>query len=132
METPLPVTVIFVGLFVLMSVPMAIAVGLRRAQTGIMILHGDDADLLKRIRAHGNFVEYVPLALLALAAAEFAGAAAWFLIGVGCILLIARILHYASLRGSGKGIARVLGAALTSASMLVLALAALGLGSGLI
>ncbi|WP_299499004.1 MAPEG family protein [uncultured Roseobacter sp.] len=114
-------TLIFTALFVLMSVPISILVGLRRAETGIMMLHGDDEDLLRRIRAHGNFVEYVPLALLAMAGAEIAGAPSWLVLACGVALLAARLIHYVALRRNPTGSGRLIGAALTSLTMLVLA-----------
>ncbi len=113
------------AIFVLTSIPMAISVGLRRVKTGIPLLHGDDEGLLRLIRAHGNFVEYVPLALLALAGAEISGAAPWLVATCGAVLLFARLTHYFSLRASAKGIGRAVGAALTNTIMLVLALAIL-------
>ncbi|WP_298914361.1 MAPEG family protein [uncultured Roseobacter sp.] len=118
-ETP-QITLMFVAVFVLMSVALSVFVGLRRAKTGIMLLHGDDEELLKRIRAHGNFVEYVPLALLALAGAEIAGAPHWVLVGSGSVLLAARVLHFAAFRGTATGAGRLLGALLTSIAMVVL------------
>ena len=128
----LPYTTVFVAIFVLMSVPMAIAVGLRRAKTGILLLHGEDEDLLKRMRAHGNFTEFVPLALLALAAAELSGAAPGLLIGAGCVLIVARLMHYATMRRSAGGVGRFLGAGLTSLTMVVLALVVLAQAAGLV
>ena len=77
MEQLPQITLIVTAVFVLMSIPMAISVGVRRAKTGILLLHGDDEALLRLMRAHGNFIEYVPLAILALAAAEIAGTAPW-------------------------------------------------------
>lgn len=89
----LAVTSVFVGLFALAFVPLTMAVGLRRAQTGIPFLDGGDATLLRRIRAQGNFVENVPLALLAMAAAEWQGLpGAWLWAGGAC-LLASRALH---------------------------------------
>lgn len=109
------------AVFVLMSIPMAVLVGVRRTQTGITLLHGEDDDLLRLIRAHGNFIEYVPLALLALAGAEVAGASPWLVAGCGGVLLVARTIHYFSLRASADGSGRAIGAALTTLTMLVLA-----------
>ncbi len=113
------------ALFVLMSIPMAIAVGVRRARTGILLQHGEDEDLLRLIRAHGNFIEYVPLALLALAGAEVAGAAPWLVAACGSTLLFARPIHYFSLRTAADSKGRPIDAGLTNATMLVLALAIL-------
>ena len=110
------------AVFVLMSIPMAIAVGVKRARTGILLLHGDNEDLLRLMRAHGNFVEYVPLALLALAGAEIAGAAPWLVALCGSALLLARLIHYFGLRAAADSKGRAIGAGLTTATMLVLSI----------
>ncbi len=110
------------ALFVLMSIPMAVAVGVRRAKTGILLLHGEDENLLRLMRAHGNFVEYVPLALLALAGAEIAGAASWLVAVCGAGLILARLIHYFGLRAAADSKGRAIGAGLTTTTMLVLSL----------
>ena len=79
MSISVPVTVLFVGLFALMQVPLTIMVGFRRAQTGIHFFDGGDQALLRRMRAHGNFTETVPIVLLAMAAAEIAAIPHWAL-----------------------------------------------------
>ncbi len=121
MQTIPQITLWVTAFFVLMSIPISISVGLRRAKTGIMLLHGEDDVLLRRMRAHGNFVEYVPLALLALAGAEMLGAAPWLVMGSGAVLIVARLVHYFGLRAAADSKGRFVGAALTSATMLVLA-----------
>lgn len=125
METIPQIAIGVTALFVLISIPMAIAVGVRRARTGILLLHGEDETLLRLMRAHGNFVEYVPLALLALAGAEIAGAATWLVALCGAALLSARLIHYFGLRAAADSKGRAIGAGLTSLTMLVLALAIL-------
>jgi uncharacterized membrane protein YecN with MAPEG domain len=122
MENTPQIALAVTAIFVLMSIPMAIAVGVRRAKTGILLLHGDDDALLRLMRAHGNFVEYVPLALLALAGAEIAGAEPWLVGASGAVLLLARTIHYFGLRTAADSKGRAIGAGLTSATMLVLAL----------
>ncbi|MBW4709093.1 MAPEG family protein [Roseobacter sp. YSTF-M11] len=131
LEAP-QITLFFTAIFVLVSVPMSIMVGLRRAKTGIMLLHGDDEDLLKRMRAHGNFTEYVPLALLALAGAEITGAPGWFVMVCGGVLLLARLIHYAALRRSATSGGRLVGAAMTSLVMTVLAATILAQLAGMV
>ena len=122
----LPLTALtFTAIFVLMSIPMAAAVGIRRAKTGITLLHGEDDRLLRLMRAHGNFVEYVPLALFALAGAEVAGAPVWLVATCGGVLVLARIVHYFGLSSSATSNGRGIGAGLTSLSMTVLALSIL-------
>jgi uncharacterized membrane protein YecN with MAPEG domain len=58
----------------LLLVPLSVQVSLRRAK--MKTVFGDAGDTLRRtIRAHGNFVEYAPLALIALGLMEYGGAA---------------------------------------------------------
>ena len=123
-QTPL-IALGVTAILVLMSIPMTLAVGFRRARTGILLLHGDDDHLLRLMRAHGNFTEYVPLALLALAGAEVAGAATWLVAACGATLLLGRVIHYFGLRASADSKGRAIGALLTTSTMLVLAVAIL-------
>ncbi len=114
-----PVTLLFVAVFALIQIPMTIAVGIRRAKTGIQFLDGEDPVILKRMRAHGNFTETVPIALLALAAAELIGAPHLLLWTCGSALLLGRIMHYRTLVTSGFGNGRASGMILTMIPMLV-------------
>jgi uncharacterized protein len=95
--TGLPITSLFAALFGLVLIPMTIAVGLRRGQVGVLLLDGGDETLLRRIRSHANFLEYVPLALILMALSEANGASATFLYSTGTVLLVARTLHYLTL-----------------------------------
>lgn len=54
---------------------------------------GDDGLLQRKVRAFGNFVEYVPLALLLLLMLESIDAPAWLLWLMGILLTLARIAH---------------------------------------
>ncbi len=125
MEHAPQIALVVTAIFVLLSIPMAISVGVRRAKTGILLLHGDDDALLRLIRAHGNFIEYVPLALLALAGAEVAGTSPWLVAACGGVLILARVVHYFGLRASADSKGRAIGAGLTTLSMFVLAVAIL-------
>ena len=89
----IPITAFYAGLLALIAVGLGVLIGLKRVQTGISILHGDDMDLATRIRRHANFTEHVPLALILLAALELNGASAGLLHGLGAALVLARIAH---------------------------------------
>ena len=65
----------------------------RRGQAGISLGAGDDHPLLRRIRAHANFAEYVPIALILVAGAAISGAGAWIVHGCGIVLIAGRLLH---------------------------------------
>lgn len=125
MTPSLQITLLFIGLFAVLQVPLTMMVGLRRGQTGVQFMDGGDAVLLKRMRAHGNFVESVPMVLLAMAAAELTGAPAWALWCGGLSLLAGRLLHAAVLLTRGHGLGRALGMILTLTPMLSFGLWAL-------
>lgn len=117
----LPVTIVFVAIFALIQIPMTVAVGLRRAQTDVQFLDGGDNVLLHRMRAHGNYTETVPIALLAMAAAELAGAPNLLLLIGGGALLLGRLLHYRTVVTTGFGTGRAIGMLLTLAPLVLFA-----------
>ena len=53
----------------------------------------DDGVLQRKVRAFGNFMEYVPLALLLIILLESSGSPAWLLWLLGVVLTLARIAH---------------------------------------
>ena len=112
------ITALFIGVFVLLQIPLTVMVGYRRAQTGIQFFDGGDQILLRRMRAHGNYTETVPIVLLAMAAAELTGAPAWLLWTGGLSLLVGRLMHAAILVLKGWGLPRAIGMILTFMPML--------------
>jgi hypothetical protein len=54
---------------------------------------GGNAAMQRRIRAHANFAEYVPLLLLLMALLELAGASRGALVPCGIALVVGRVLH---------------------------------------
>lgn len=104
-------------------------VRLRRAhQVGIGT--GDVPALARAIRAHANFCEYVPIALILLVGIALAGAAPnWAMHGLGAALVVGRVLHAVGLsRSSGASAARVWGTLLTWTVLLVGAGVCIGVG----
>ncbi len=67
-------------------------IGARRTSR-VGVGDGGDAVLLWRIRVHGNFAEYVPLAILLMAFAELQKSPAWRIHLLGIVLLTGRMLH---------------------------------------
>ncbi|MDJ0706602.1 MAG: MAPEG family protein [Leptolyngbyaceae cyanobacterium MO_188.B28] len=53
----------------------------------------DDGVLQRKIRAHGNFIEYVPLGLLFMIALELMSCPPWLLWLMGSALTLGRIAH---------------------------------------
>ncbi|QDG79263.1 MAPEG family protein [Labrenzia sp. PHM005] len=115
----LSVTLLFAAVFALIQIPMTIAVGLRRVQTNISFWDDGDETLQKRMRAHCNFTETVPIVLIAMAAAEIAGAPAWLIWAGGTSLLLGRLIHYTTIVTVGWGNGRAVGMLFTMAPMAV-------------
>ncbi len=67
-------------------------IGWRRVQR-VELGHGEDAELLRRMRVHANFAEYVPFALLLMALAESMAPPHILLHFVGVLLVAGRLLH---------------------------------------
>ncbi|MFM2119363.1 MAG: hypothetical protein RL722_831 [Pseudomonadota bacterium] len=118
---PLSLTPLFVGLLVLMQVALTFIVIARRHGAKVSLMDGGDPALLRRIRAHGNFTETVPITLLAMLVAEWTGAPAWLLWAGGGALLLGRGLHASSLIRRGMGAGRGAGMVLTFIAMVTFA-----------
>ncbi len=97
MLQPLHTTLLFAGLCALLQCVLTALVIARRARTGVDLMDGGDQPLLRRIRAHGNFVETAPMALLLLALLELSGLATPWLWALGGCLLLGRLLHATSM-----------------------------------
>lgn len=106
-------TLLFAGLCAMLQCLLTALVIARRARTGVDFMDGGDLPLLRRIRAHGNFVETVPMALLLMALLELSGLATVWLWALGGCLLLGRLLHASSLLTDNQSWSRRGGMALT-------------------
>jgi len=87
------VTPVYAGIFAFLYLYLAFAVIWRRYRDRIPLGDGGDAAFLRTMRAHGNFAEYVPIALLLMVVAELGGAGTGMLHVIGGLLLAGRIAH---------------------------------------
>jgi hypothetical protein len=67
----------------------------QRRNSRVAVGDGGDATLLRCMRVHANFAEYVPFALLLMALAENIGAYPWLIHASGAVLAAARLVHAA-------------------------------------
>ena len=119
------ISLFFGALLALIQVPMTLAVGLRRRALRVSFLDGGDDALLRRIRAHANFTETVPIAILSMAAAEVFGVADLVLWVGGSILLFGRLVHYWLVLTTDSGAIRFVAMLLTLVPMTVFSILAL-------
>jgi len=120
----LPVTSLTAAIAAIMLIVLTMITGLRRRDTNTSLGHGTDETLLRRIRAHGNFTEQVPMALILLGLCEMAGVGSTMLWVIAGLLIIGRLLHAAGILGAmiparAVGMLMTLGSILTSAVMLL-------------
>jgi uncharacterized membrane protein YecN with MAPEG domain len=87
-------TMLFAAIFGVLHVIFTLRVGGYRFRSRISLGDGGDTELRNRIRAHGNFVEQVPIALLLLLLNDLNGLADSTLMILGSVLLVSRLLHY--------------------------------------
>jgi uncharacterized protein len=83
----------YAAIFALMLVFMSVRVANMRREMRVTLGDGGQRMLQRRIRVQGNFIEYVPMALILLAFAELQGWPRWLLNVLCLILLAARIVH---------------------------------------
>ena len=108
------VTIIYAGLLGLFSIALSAGAGILRGRKGIDAGDGGDADLLRAMRRHANFIEYVPLALVLIALIEMNGVRSLVIHGLGMTLIAGRLLHAAFFNDGVKSAPRGVGAGLTA------------------
>ena len=86
------VTPLYAGLLALWFLVLSWRV-VQRRRSGIYLGDGGDQALLRVIRGHANFAEYVPLALLLMGMLELSRFSIYVLHALGIMLLVARLLH---------------------------------------
>lgn len=87
------ITSIYAALLALLFVGLSVRTLLLRRSLKIAIGDGGDKTMLRAIRVHSNFAEYVPFGLLLLYLAESQGAPSAAVHGVGLCLTIGRLAH---------------------------------------
>ena len=118
METTLPITALIAAILGLVFVPLSARVGFYRLKSQISLLDGGDKELTRRMRAQGNFAEYVPIGLILLALVEIGGAVDWTVYLLGGSLVVGRLFHLVTISGSETGPGRPIGMVLTFLSIL--------------
>ena len=106
-------TALFAGILGLMKVVLGLRVSAYRASKGISLGDRNDEVMTRRIRAHANFSENVPMALILLMLIEVLHASSPFIFALGIVLVIGRLLHWLGLAGNAEAFNRVTGMVMT-------------------
>ena len=89
----LPITLTFAGAAALLHIWLASRVSRVRAAHKVSIGDGGNDAVVRRMRAHANYGENMPIVLIMIALIELAGGDARILWAVGILFILARILH---------------------------------------
>ncbi|MCZ8262169.1 MAG: MAPEG family protein [Beijerinckiaceae bacterium] len=118
----------YIALLILLGFTLAVRVIVVRRSQKIGIGDGDDRQLMKRIRCHGNFSEYAPLLIAILILLPLLGAKDWMIHLAGAAAVTGRTLHAIGLsQSSGVSFGRMAGMLLTFTTLVLGALALLWL-----
>jgi uncharacterized membrane protein YecN with MAPEG domain len=113
------ITALYAALLALWYLVLSARVVMLRGKGMPSLGDGGHEPLLRRMRGHGNFAEYVPLLLLMLGILELGHLPARWLHALGIALVVARVLHGVALSfTAGWKFGRFWGTALTFALLL--------------
>lgn len=116
----MPVSALYIGLNALFSLLLAILVVRGRVTTGTEIGDGGVEEMRKVTRAHGNNIEYVPLALIVMTAVELTGANFMLVHAIGTLLTFGRVAHALGMYQSlGRSAGRFIGTIATWLAILM-------------
>lgn len=116
----MPVVSLYAGLLALFFVGLSLRTLLMRRRLRIAIGDAGNEAMLRAIRAHSNFAEYVPLSLLLIYLVEQSGARPLFVHALGLCVLLGRVSHAVGVSRLDEQYAyRVFGMTLTLAPIII-------------
>jgi uncharacterized protein len=122
----MPITALYAGLLMPLFVVLSVRVILQRRDARVALGDGGDASLLRVMRVHANFAEYVPLTLVLMALAESLRTSVLLLHAMGIALVAGRAIHAIGVSQVREAFAlRVTGVATTLTVMIVAGVACL-------
>lgn len=123
--TILPISLTIAAGAVLLNLWLTMRVGRVRGQEKVSIGDGGNERVIRRMRAHSNFVENTAFIVILLALVELGLGSSIWLWGVGALYLVARVLHALGMDGMMWG--RMAGTTVTMLVQLGLAVTALAI-----
>jgi uncharacterized protein len=92
-NSEIQIVFLYAAVLGLIFIGLSVRTILARRAHSVALGAGDSDPLLRRIRAHANFAEYVPIALILMAGAVITGAPAWAIHASGLFLIAGRLVH---------------------------------------
>jgi uncharacterized protein len=125
----LPITLVAAGLAAVINVWLSIRVGQVRTREKVSVGDGGNDAVIRRMRAHSNYIENAPFVVLLIAVVEMAkgaGNPSW-LWWVMIIFMVGRVAHGLGMEGGTFEKGRVVGTIVTMLTLLGLGLYALSI-----
>jgi uncharacterized protein len=120
------ITLATTAILALLASVLAVFVIVQRVRLKVEWGDGGNPLMAQAVRAHANFAEHVPIALLALACSELTGAPRVLVLACAGALILARVLSALGLsRSLGPSISRQAGASITIAVTVIAAITSL-------
>ena len=117
----LPITLTIGAGAALVNIWLMMRCGKARQQAGVSIGDGGNDFLIRRMRAHANFIESAPFVLILIAALEATKGSPNWLWYVGILYIFGRLAHGLGMDGGTFEKGRMVGTAITMLSLLGLA-----------
>jgi len=121
----LPITLTIAGAAAILHVWLSLRVSRLRRPLRIGVGDGGNEVLMRRMRAHGNFAENVPIFLVLIGFLELATGGSLWLWGASILFILARIAHAFGMDRAGANWMRVAGISASWATLLALGLYAI-------
>ena len=128
----LHITLLSAALAALLNIWLALRCGYARRNANVSIGDGGDVALVKRMRAHANYVENAPFVLVLIFALEYTGHYYWPLAAVSATFFVGRVLHALGMDADKPSPLRIAGTVITLFSLLGLSIAAVLAALGVI
>ncbi|HEX8640940.1 MAG TPA: MAPEG family protein [Allosphingosinicella sp.] len=123
----LPITLTFAGAAAILHIWLSLRVSRLRRPLKIGVGDGGNEVLARRMRAHGNFAENVPIFLILLGLLELATGGNLWLWAAAIVFILARIAHAFGMDRHGANLLRVGGIGLSWAVLLALGIYAIAI-----
>ncbi len=107
----LPITLMTAGAAAILNLWLALRTGAVRTKAKVSIGDGGNEMLIRRMRAHANFVEYAPFIIILIGLLEFSTGTSLWLWVASALFLVARVAHPLGMDGLPAG--RMIGTLLT-------------------
>lgn len=122
----LPITLTVTGAAALINIWLMIRVGQVRTSEKVSIGDGGNENVIRRMRAHSNYIESAPFVLLLVGAIEWASTTSpvWLWIVSG-LYLLGRVAHGIGMDGGKLGKGRMIGTIITMLTLLGLGIYAI-------